>query len=199
MIGLEEPDGSTPLDGDDLEGLIPKHLGTRSDLNEAEFENLLASLPWARTLAERLDPTELLVPHRLFELHRRMFGDVWRWAGTQRRRETNIGVDPAHIAERVKVALDDAAYWHVQQTHPPDEIAVRLHHRLVAIHPFPNGNGRCTRLMADLYLRSFGEPELTWGGRALDRAGALRTSYLVALRAADQGDLEPLLAFVRAP
>lgn len=198
MIGLEEPDGATPLDHDDAEGLIPQHVATRAELNQAEFENLLASLPWARSLAARVEPVELLEPRRLFELHRRMFGDVWRWAGQQRRRETNIGVDPVQIIEQVRVALDDAAFWHAQQTYAPDEIAVRLHHRLVAIHPFPNGNGRCTRLMADLYLRSAGEPELTWGGRELDRAGVLRSSYLRALRAADAGDLEPLLAFVRA-
>lgn len=127
-----------------------------------------------------------------------MFCDVWTWAGQQRKRETNIGVDPAQIAERVKVVLDDAAYWHAHGTYPAEEAAVRLHHRLVAIHPFPNGNGRCTRLIADLYLRSVGADRLGWGGSDLATEGDLRSDYLEALRAADAGDYEPLLLFATA-
>ena len=193
-----EPDGATPLDDDDLDGLIPDHVSTRSELNQAEFENLLAALPWAQRHADRSDPSEMLTPHFLFALHRRMFRDVWRWAGRQRQRETNIGVAPSQIPEQLKAALDDAAYWHAHETFPAREIAVRLHHRLVAIHPFPNGNGRCTRLIADLYLRSAGSRSLTWGGSDLGTGGSLRDLYLDALHASDAGDLQPLLRFATA-
>lgn len=193
-----DPAGATPLDDEDLEGLIPEHITTRAELNQAEFENLLRALPWAERQAERTGPVELLTYGFLFKLHQQMFGDVWAWAGHRRKRETNIGVDPAQIAERVKVALDDAAYWHEHGTYPADETAVRLHHRLVAIHPFPNGNGRCTRLIADLYLRSAGADRLDWGGRDLGTEGDLRSNYLEALRTADAGDYELLLLFATA-
>jgi Fic-DOC domain mobile mystery protein B len=193
-----EPDGATPLDDEDLEGLIPEHVTNRGELNQAEFENLLAALPLAERQADRADPVGLLTYSFLFKLHEQMFCDVWTWAGQQRKRETNIGVDPAQIAERVKVVLDDAAYWHAHGTYPADETAVRLHHRLVAIHPFPNGNGRCTRLIADLYLRSAGADRLGWGSSDLATEGDLRSDYLEALRAADAGDYEPLLLFATA-
>lgn len=193
-----DPEGSTPLTDEELDGLIPDHVTTRVELNEVEFENVLKALPWARSQAGRSVPETMLAYGFLFGLHRRMFSDVWRWAGTQRRRETNIGVDPVQIVEGVKVALDDAAYWHVRSTFPPDEIAVRLHHRLVAVHPFPNGNGRCTRLVADLYLVACGLPMFRWGGEDLGEAGAVRSAYLAALRAADIDDYEALLRFARA-
>ncbi len=135
----------------------------------------------------------------VFKLHRRMFGDVWRWAGTQRKRATNIGVDPAQISEQTKQAIDDARFWHEHETYSVDELAARLHHRLVVVHPFPNGNGRCTRLVADLYLLSVDEAAFTWGaGGRLDEDGDARQVYLEALRAANDGDYLPLVAFARA-
>ena len=199
MTGLgPDPEGATPLTDEELDGLIPDHVATRADLNEVEFENLVKALPWAHAQARRFVPDDLLAYGFLFELHQRMFGDVWRWAGTQRQREINIGVDPAQITERVKGVVDDARYWHDHSTFPPDEIAIRLHHRLVAVHPFPNGNGRCTRLIADLYLLTCGEKELTWGGAGgPGEVGAVRTAYLQALRAADVHDYLPLTDFAR--
>lgn len=128
-----------------------------------------------------------------------MLGDVWKWAGTQRKRVTNIGVEPARIPEQTRQAIDDARYWHVHETFPADELAARVHRRLVAVHPFPNGNGRCTRLMADLYLISRGEARFTWGaGGNLGEGGGARRTYLEALRAADADDYEPLVAFARS-
>jgi len=106
-----------------------------------------------------------------------MFGDVWRWAGTQRTRVTNIGVEPARIPEQTKQALDDVRDWHEHTTHPVDDLAARLHRRLVAVQPCPNGNGRCTRLIADLCLLSTGEPDFTWGPAGLStRTGTLGRS-----------------------
>jgi Fic-DOC domain mobile mystery protein B len=194
-----EPEGASPLDPENLEGLIPDFVATRGDLNAVESENITKSLSWARAQATQGGAGGVLEYALLFELHSRMFGDVWRWAGTQRKLETNIGVDPAQIPERAKQAIDDARYWHEHETYPVDELAARLHHRLVAVHPFPNGNGRCTRLIADLYLLSVGEPAFTWGaGGNLDEDGAARQLYLDALRAADGDDFGPLLAFARS-
>ena len=194
-----ERDGATPLDEDDLEGLIPEFVATRGDLNVVESENITKALPWARAQATRRGPGGVLDYAFLFELHKRMFGDVWRWAGTQRTRGTNIGVEPAQIPERTKQAIDDARYWHDHVTYPADELAARVHRRLVAVHPFPNGNGRCTRLIADLYLVSRDEARFTWGaGGNLDEGGDARELYLDALRAADGDDYGPLLAFARS-
>jgi len=132
-------------------------------------------------------------------LHRRMFEDVWRWAGTQRRRETNIGVEPAQIPTQTKQALDDASYWHTNDVFDIDERAARIHRRLVAVHPFPNGNGRCTRLVADLYLRAIDRPIFTWGaGGKLDENSDPRQRYLDALHAADGDNHTPLVTFARS-
>lgn len=194
-----ESDGATPLDEDDLDGLIPDFVATRGDLNVVESENITRALPWARRRATSGGPTAVLDYGFLIALHRRMFGDVWRWAGTQRKRATNIGVEPAQIPEQAKTAIDDARYWHEHETYPVDEIAARLHQCLVAVHPFPNGNGRCTRLIADLYLLSVGEPSFTWGAAGtLGNAGDARQEYLAALRSADGDDYEPLLVFARS-
>ncbi len=194
-----EPDGATPLDEGDLEGLIPEFVATRGDLNVVESENITKALPWARVQASQRGPGGVLDYGFLFELHKRMFGDVWRWAGTQRTRGANIGVEPAQIPEQTKQAIDDARYWHENDTYPVDELAARVHHRLVAVHPFPNGNGRCARLIADLYLVSRGEARFTWGtGGTLDEDGDARQLYLDALRAADGDDFEPLVAFAQA-
>jgi Fic-DOC domain mobile mystery protein B len=194
-----EPDGATPLDEDDLEGLIPEFVATRGDLNLVESENITKALPWAQARAAQRGPGGVLDYAFLFELHKRMFGDVWKWAGTQRKRVTNIGVEPAQISEQTKQAIDDARYWHDHETFPADELAARVHRRLVAVHPFPNGNGRCTRLIADLYLVSRGEARFTWGsGGNLDEDGDARQIYLDALRATDGDDYAPLLAFARS-
>jgi Fic-DOC domain mobile mystery protein B len=131
-------------------------------------------------------------------LHKCMFGDVWRWAGTYRTTALDIGIDAYRIPVEIAALFDDVRYWVEHETYPPDEIAVRLHHRLVAIHPFPNGNGRHTRLMADLLIERLGGEPFSWGGGALADTGELRTRYIEALRAADTHDIGPLLAFARS-
>ena len=194
-----DPDGATPLEEEDLVGLIPAFVATRGDLNIVEFDNITKALPWALDRA-RVGGAEAVLEYSfLFELHRRMFGDVWKWAGTQRRRVTNIGVEPAQIVTVTKQALDDAVWWHRQDVFDVDERAARIHGRLVAVHPFPNGNGRCTRLLADLYLTAVGHPIFTWGaGGRLNEEGDVRRRYVEALRAADGDDYRPLVAFARA-
>ena len=193
-----EPRGATPLDEEDLEDLMLDFVATRGDLNVVESENITKALRWARAQATRRGHGAVLDYAFLFELHKQMFGDVWRWAGTQRKRETNIGVESSQIPEQSKQALDDA-YWHEHETYPTAELAARLHRRLVAVHPFPTGNGRCTRLLADLYLLSIGEPPFTWGALgSLDEDRDTRQIYLNALRAADGDDYEPLVSFARS-
>jgi Fic-DOC domain mobile mystery protein B len=193
------PEGATPLDEDDLDGLIPDFVATRADLNLVESENITEALPWARAQAARGGPDRVLGYAFLFDLHKRMFGDVWSWAGTQRTRETNLGRDPAQIPEVTKQGIDDARFWHEHEVYPVDELAARLHCRLVAVHPFANGNGRCTRLIADLYLLARDEPLFTWGaGGGLGEDSDVRQVYLSALRAADNDDFGPLVAFARS-
>ena len=132
------------------------------------------------------------------QLHLRMYGDVWEWAGTQRQVDTNIGVPFSHIGVALRELFDDARYWLDHRTYEPMEFAVRLHHRLVFIHPFPNGNGRLSRFYADLALtRHFGLNRLTWGGGELDGRDPRRQDYIAALQAADDHAYRSLLAFAQ--
>ncbi len=189
-----QPDDATPLDAEEREGLLQTWITTRADLNEAEQANIDAAVAWTT----RRRDTELLTEGFVFELHKRMLGDVWSWAGTTRKTDKNIGVDARQIHLQLGGLLRDARYWIEQKAFPPDEIAVRLHHGLVAIHPFPNGNGRHARLIADLQIEELGEPAFTWGGGTLRDIGTLRAEYIAALRAADAYDMAPLLAFARS-
>jgi Fic-DOC domain mobile mystery protein B len=193
-----DPPGATPLTPEDLDGLLPSDLATRGDLDRAELENIVEARIWAT--GRTWTPAALLDPFAVRDLHRRMFADVWRWAGTWRRRETSIGVAPETIAVRVRDLLDDALAWVAHATYPPDEIALRLHHRLALVHPFPNGNGRHARLCADLLARSLGQPVFTWSGGDLGSADATRERYLAALRRmdADPDAVDALVAFARS-
>jgi len=134
----------------------------------------------------------------LYELHRRMFSAVWAWAGQVRRTDKNIGVDKLTIRPEVRKLVDDARYWRENEVYGPDELAVRFHHRLVWIHPFPNGNGRHARMMADLITQQATRPPFSWGGASLIATLELRTAYISAVRQADQGDVGPLLDFARS-
>ncbi|MGO7888924.1 mobile mystery protein B, partial [Rhizobium ruizarguesonis] len=71
-------------------------------------------------------------------LHKRMFGDVWEWACTFRTTERNIGIQAYRIVVELASLLSDVGYWVEHEAFQSDEIAIRFHHRLVAIHPFPN-------------------------------------------------------------
>ena len=191
---FDEPDDATPLEPEERESLLPTWITYRRELNEAEQANIAAGAAWTRHQRRR----DILTEDFVTELHRRMFGDVWAWAGKFRRTERNIGIDPVRIPVELRMTLDDARYWVEHETYPPDEIAVRLHHRLVAIHPFPNGNGRTTRLLADLLAARLGQESFTWGRISLTDVGETRTRYIAALRAADNHDIGPLLAFARS-
>lgn len=188
------PAGTTPLDPDESAGLLPGHIATREQLDEWEAENILEGQRWAAGAARRSD---ILDDIFLRELHRRMFGRTWKWAGAYRSTDKNIGVAPARIAEEVRQLLENTRAQLAGKVAPIDEIAARFHHRLVWIHPFPNGNGRHARLLTDLLLAANGAEPFTWGRGDLEHAGEARERYLAALRAADARDFAPLLAFVR--
>jgi Fic-DOC domain mobile mystery protein B len=193
----EGPPGSTPLTPDDFAGLLPTWLATQRDLNQAEQANIERAVRWAFTGRRPVKGVDdLLTVTFSAELHKRMFGDVWRWAGQHRKVQTNIGVDAHLISPSMKQTFDDARFWTERRTYPVEEIAVRLHHRLVAIHPYPNGNGRQTRMLADVYLDVLGENRLSWGGGGdLIQQTDQRDEYLAALRSADAQDIAPLLQF----
>ncbi|MBB4101412.1 mobile mystery protein B [Sphingomonas kyeonggiensis] len=189
----DDDDANTPLTAEEREQLIPSYITLRHELNEAEQVNIGEALRWA--YVRRRD---VLDQDFLNDLHKRMFGDVWRWAGQYRTTARNIGIDAYRIAVEVRQVIDDARYWVENETYPPDEIAIRFSHRVVAIHPFPNGNGRFSRLVGDLLARQLGQPAFTWGRANLVDAGETRARYIDALRAADQHDFELLLAFARS-
>jgi Fic-DOC domain mobile mystery protein B len=192
-INFDYPPGATPLDADELASLVPKHIGTQGELNEWEQLNILQGEAWARKQRK-----EILNEGFVRQLHKQMFSETWRWAGEFRKSDKNIGVDWLKIAVELRKLLDDTRYQIEHASYPPDEIAVRLHHRLVAIHPFPNGNGRHGRLMADLLIERLGRPRFTWGSRNLTDATETRQRYIAALHAADARDYAPLLTFTRS-
>lgn len=167
---FQEPEDATPLEPQEREGLLQSWITHRKDLNEAEQENIVEAAAWARRL-RRLSLERLLSVDFMQAFHKRMFGDVWQWAGTFRTTERNIGIQAYRIAMELAALLDDVRFWIEHDTYPRDEIAIRFHHRLVAIHPFPNGNGRHARLAADLHVERIGGELFSWGGGSLADVG----------------------------
>jgi len=194
MDSIHHPDGATPLDPDEIRGLKFKHITTRNQLDQLEQANSQNGLRW---LARRKDK-DILHEGFVRELHKKLFAEVWSWAGSFRATEKNIGIDPRQISVQLRLLLDDVRYWAEHQTYSPYEIAARLHHRLVYIHLFPNGNGRHARIMADALLtKVLNEPAIDWaGGDDLQSMNERRRIYIHALRAADMGDYKNLLAFI---
>lgn len=194
---FQEPEDATPLEAEEREQLLQSWITTRTDLNRAEEDNIVQGTAWARRRRIR-QPADLLTVHFAVMLHKQMFGDVWKWAGTYRKTARNIGIDAYRIGMELPQLLDDVSYWVESKTWSADEISLRLHHRLVAIHPFPNGNGRHARLMADLLIEQLDGRPFSWGSGNLIDAGELRRRYVGALRAADRHDMRPLLTFARS-
>jgi Fic-DOC domain mobile mystery protein B len=186
-----EPDNATPIDPDEAADLIPGHIHTRNELNRWEQKNILEAAQWAEITRK-----DALEESFLRDLHRRMFDRTWRWAGRYRLSNKNIGVDWPHIASEVRVLIDDGRYWLENQVFSIDEAALRLHHRLVRVHAFPNGNGRHGRLWCDVVLRQHGRPTFDWKPPDLDHPGAARKAYIAALREADQNDYRGLIDLI---
>lgn len=196
-LALDYIFGQTPLDEDEVDGLVISTISTKSDLNEFEQQNIEDAIQWVlmRSFRQQNVFTEAFVK----DLHKRMYGSVWKWAGQFRKTNKNIGVDKWNIGAELKYLLDDAVYWIENKVYEPDEIAIRFKHRIVSIHCFPNGNGRHSRLMADIIIEKlFKLPVFTWGAASLVHNGDARSNYLKAVKAADAGDIEPLIKFARS-
>lgn len=195
---LEYEEGETPLDEDEKEGLLIPTIATRGELDEFEQQNIENAMLfyWNRSISFTRFFTEDFVK----EVHRKMYGDVWRWAGEFRKTNKNIGVDKWQVQTDLKSLLDDAYFWVQNKVYSPDEIAVRFKHRIVSIHCFPNGNGRHSRLMADLLIYgAFKEDEpFSWGGSTLVKKSEARDLYLKALKEADKGNIQPLIQFAKS-
>lgn len=194
MIKFEYPEGATPIDPDETAGLRLTHITTRGELDRWEQDNIVEALKWL----DKVKPTDILNEQFVKQLHRHMFGNVWKWAGHFRQSDKNIGGPWHQVAASLRNLCDDARLWIELHEELPDQIAARFHHRLVSIHPFPNGNGRHARLMADLLLENIlHRSRFTWGSEDLSQAGNARQRYIAALHAADEHNYEPLLEFVR--
>ena len=191
---MEYPEGATPLDPDEMAGLKYPHVTTRVELDELESANIDSGLYWLSRQRKLAVLTEQFVR----DLHRRLFGDVWQWAGSFRLTDKNIGIDPLLISVQLKDLLDDVQYWLDNETYVPVEAALRFHHRLVYIHIFPNGNGRHARIMADTILENlYGEEPINWEARYnLLENNEGRHEYIGSLKEADKGNYQPLFDFV---
>jgi Fic-DOC domain mobile mystery protein B len=191
----EYPNGATPLDPDEIEGLIPTHIVNREQLNLQEQENILAAQLWLASARM----SKINIEADLRKLHKNMFGKVWRWAGTFRLTGKNIGVEAYQIVVELKNLCDDVDAWIENKSYPADELAARFHHKLVKIHAFPNGNGRHARLATDVLLtKQLGKKAFTWGSASIEKEGEICIKYIEALRRADKEDYRALFEFVRS-
>jgi len=196
-LNLEYINGQTPLDEDEKEGLKIKTIATRGELDEFEQNNIEEANMWI--LSKKFTIDKLMTEIFIRNSHKRMYGKVWSWAGEFRNTNKNIGVDKWQISTALKALLDDTLFWVKNETFPPDEIAIRFKHRLVSIHCFPNGNGRHSRLMADIIIDKIYNKEMfTWGAQNLIKQSKTRNYYLTAVRKADQNNYSLLLDFARS-
>ena len=197
-MGLEfvDEEGQTPLSEEEKEGLLIKSITTHGELDEYEQLNIEKAMQWI--MRQKVKKETLLTEKFIKALHKRMLGEVWRWAGEFRKSEKNIGVSWIKIGMELKVLLDDTLYWINHETYPPDEIAIRFKHRLVNIHCFPNGNGRHSRIMADIIIESvLNCPVFSWNHSNMVKADETRKLYITAIREGDKGDIKPLMIFAR--
>ena len=183
--------GATPLDLNESNGLKIKHITLVSELNEFENLNIAQAIRWTKLQKKK----EILNVSFLLALHKKMLGDVWSWAGTFRTSDKNIGAPWFEIPEKTKSLIQDAEFWIQNKSYSWEEIGARLHHRLVSIHPFPNGNGRHARLFCDTLFLKYKVPLFSWGDIGSDESDT-RSAYIAALRAADGKDYGPLLGFL---
>jgi Fic-DOC domain mobile mystery protein B len=195
-LRIEYIDGQTPLNEEEKEGLRIPSITTREELDEFEQLNIEKAIQW--TFGKKLKAEQLYSEKFIKELHMRMYGDVWKWAGKYRTSEKNIGIKSYLVAVELKQLVDDALFWHENNTYNPDEMAIQFKHRLVSIHCFANGNGRHSRLMADLIIEKLYDSKFfSWGSANLVKATEARNNYIQAVRKADNQDIQPLIAFAK--
>jgi Fic-DOC domain mobile mystery protein B len=196
-LTIEYVEGQTPLDDNEKEGLLIPSITTREELDEFEQLNIEKAIQW--TFGKKISVEQLFSEKFIKELHKRMYGEVWKWAGTFRTSEKNIGIKSYLIAIDLKLLLDDAIFWKKNNTYNSEELAVRFKHRLVSIHCFANGNGRHSRLMADLIMEKlYNSKFFSWGSANLVKATETRRNYIQAVRKADNNDIKPLILFAKS-
>ncbi|WP_018676029.1 mobile mystery protein B [Riemerella columbina] len=189
-------DGQTPLDEEEKEGLLIPTVTTREELDEFEQKNIEEAILWV--LTKKLKKETIFTEKFIRDLHKKMYGSVWKWAGNFRQSNKNIGIDYWKISTELKMLLDDALFWIENKNFPEDELAIIFKHRLVSIHCFPNGNGRHSRLMADIIIsKVFGQRVFSWGGDNLSYETNAREIYLKAIKLADKGNYSALIKFSR--
>lgn len=196
-LDFDYKDGQTPLNEEEKEGLIIPTIATREELDEFEQQNIEDAFQWV--LSRSLKAENILSEKFICSLHKRMYGNIWHWAGEFRKTNKNLGIDYWLIPAALKTLCDDALFWVKHGTFSPDETAIRFKHRIVSIHCFPNGNGRHSRLMADLIIDKVYKQDLfSWGTVDLIHQGDARSAYLKGVKAADRGRFELLLKFARS-
>jgi len=196
-LDLEYINGQTPLDEEEKLGLKIETISTREELDEFEQKNIEEVIQWL--FSQKLNAKSILTEEFIRKLHKRMYGEVWSWAGEFRKTDKNIGIDKWQIPTELKKLLGDILYWIDHETYKPEEIAIRFKHRIVSIHCFPNGNGRHSRLLADIVMsKIYDLPEFTWGSGNLAEEEGDRESYISAGREADKNNFTPLLAFAKS-
>lgn len=196
-LDLQYINGQTPIDEDEKEGLLIETISTRGELDEFEQLNIEDALQWV--FIRKFNSKQVFTEKFIRNLHKRMLGNVWDWAGEFRKTNKNIGVDKHQIPMQLKMLCDDTIFWIENKIYRPEEIAIRFKHRLVSIHCFSNGNGRHSRIMGDIIIEKlFGKEAFSWGASKLSKANDSRAEYLKALKAADLTDYQPLLDFARS-
>lgn len=196
-LNLKYIEGQTPLDEDEKEGLLIPTITTREELDEFEQKNIEEAILWI--LKKRLNKEIIFTEKFIRDLHKKMYGYVWKWAGDFRQTNKNIGIDYWKISTELKMLLDDALFWIEQETFSADELAIIFKHRLVSIHCFPNGNGRHSRLMADIIAsKIFGLDVFSWGNDNLSNETNAREIYIKEVKLADKGDYSELIKFARS-
>lgn len=196
-LNLEYFGGQTPIDEDEKADILIPTIVNRGELDEFEQKNIEEAIRWL--IGRKFTSEVVFTDQFVRKLHKQMYGHVWGWAGQFRKTDKNIGIDKRQIPLALRTLNDDAQFWIQNKEFPPDEIAIRYKHRIVSIHCFPNGNGRHSRLMADVIIEKIlGKALFTWGSDNLVRDGSSRKEYLKAIRAADGGDYEPLINFARS-
>jgi Fic-DOC domain mobile mystery protein B len=196
-LELNYIDGQTPIDENEKGGLLIPSITTRHELDEFEQLNIQRAIEW--TLSRKFKREDILTETFVKDLHSKMYDTVWKWAGKFRTTNKNIGVEWTLISVSLRQLLDDCICWLENETYTEDEIAIRFSHRIVSIHCFPNGNGRHSRLIADVIASHiFHNPVFSWGSSNLVEQDDTRRLYISAIHKADKGNINPLLDFARS-
>ncbi len=195
-IVLKYKKGQTPLNEEEKDGLLIKTITLQKELDEFEQLNIEKAVEW--TIQANLKQDRILSEKFIKDLHKKMYGDVWKWAGEFRKSEKNIGIKWTQIGIELKTLIDDTKYWIENKTYPPEEIAIRFKHRIVQIHCFPNGNGRHSRMIADIIVESiFGKEVFSWNKSNMVKADKTRDKYIITLKEADNGNIKSLIEFAQ--